>query len=60
MALGSGMFVKADMIGNVFHITENGFEIFGQRFAALGEFFLRHRACHALQAPTHGFKWFIN
>ena len=60
MPLGSGVFVKADMIRDVFHIAENAFEFSGQRFPALGELFRRHGPCHALQAPTQRFKWFIN
>ena len=48
MPLGSGVFVKADMIGDVFHIAENALEFSGDRFPALDELFLGHVPCHAL------------
>ena len=60
MPLGSGVFVKADMIGDVFHIAENALEFSGDRFPALDELFLGHGPCQAFQSPTQGFKWFIN
>ena len=48
MPLGPGVFVKADMMGDVFHFAENALELPGDRFPALDELFLGHGPCHAL------------